>query len=61
MWILKVRPSQAKISEFLKYCILKWENGHRMSGPPPKKYNPLIGQPPIKIKNALTSPKNQKF
>ena len=32
-----------------------------MSGPPPKKYNPLIGQPPIKIKNALTSPQKPKI
>ena len=59
---------KAKMIEFLKSCISKWENRRRMNWPPPKKYTPLphpfIGQPHYwhqKYFNLSQKPKISKF
>ena len=45
--------------EFLKSCILKWENGQRTNWSPTKKCTlPLIGKPPWNQKSKIQTPPN---
>ena len=60
MCIMKMMVPQAKLFEFLKSCISKWENRWRMSWPSPKKCPPLIGESlPLKSKIFWPNPKVQ--